>query len=105
MHLEAETCLRYTLYVQAPHGLSRCGDGLACHRGDSIGAWPLVGESRHSKAWSDPLHGELSDSLIFPAMPALSRQGSQVPLLQLHKLVPEVNTANAFHIQGRQVRL
>ena len=49
-----------------------------------------MGETRHSKAWLAPIDGQLADGQTFPAMPALSRQGSQVPLLQLHKLEPEV---------------
>ena len=58
-------------------------------QGESPGAWPLTGDFRHSKAWLEPVHEYLSDSLGFPAMPALSRQSSQVPLLQLHKLAPQ----------------
>ena len=60
-------------------------------QGDSPGAWPLVGEKRYSKAWLGPISGLQSGSL-----PSLSRQGSQVPLLQLDKLQSEVTRSTCL---------
>lgn len=75
-------CISWIAVLKAQSGLPQ---------GESPGVWPLMGELRHSKAWLEPIHGHLSNTLASPPMPALSRQGSQVPLLQLHKLAPQVN--------------